>query len=189
MKNQVNHLLPVALMLLLGGMTFWLQHAIESPPATESANNGHVPDAIGKKVIIARLDQRGIAQYHLTADRMVHYPDDDSMELTEPRFLKKDSDAELTVMASRGVVNQEIKEARFYDNVQLVRRPLTGDPMQIHTQYMQVFLERGIARTDRAVTIINGLSTVSGTGMEYERDTGRLSLLSAVKGSFHVQKN
>ncbi len=189
MKNQVNHLLPVALMLLLGGMTFWLQYAIESSPPTESANKSHVPDAIGKKVAIARLNLQGVTQYHLRADSMAHFPDDDSMELTAPRFIKNGIDAEFTVTANRGVVNQEIKEARFYDNVQLVRRPLSGDSLQIHTQYMQVFMELGIARTDRAVTIVNGTSTLSGTGMEYERDTGRLSLLSAVKGSFHVQKN
>ena len=215
MKIQINHLLPVALMLLLGAMTFWLQFAIESPSLTEPAKYRHDPDSIGEEVTIARLDQRGIAQYHLSAKRMVHYPDNDSMELTAPRFLKIDANAELTVTASKGVINQEIKEARFYDNVELVRRPITvdraakssprclqqpardpcdgglpgKDSLQIRSQYMQVFMDRGIARTDRAVTIVNGPSTLSGTGMEYQRETGRLSLQSGVKGSFHVPKN
>jgi len=215
MKIQFNHLLPVALMLMLGGMTIWLQYAIESPPQTEPAKNRHDPDAIGKNVTISRLDQRGIAQYHLSAERMLHYPDNDSMELFAPRFLKKDAIAELTVTANKGVLTQENKEARFYDNVELVRRPFNDraakssprclqqpaqdpcdggltadkDTLRIRTQYMQVFLEQGVARTDRAVTIVNGPSTLSGTGMEYERETGRLRLLSGVKGSFHVQKN
>ena len=124
MKHRVNHLLPVALMLLLGAMTYWLQFAIEATPQTESASNSHEPDAIGKKVTIARMDLRGIAQYHLSAERMVHYPDDDSMELTAPRFLKKDATAEITVTANKGVINQETKEARFYDNAELLRKPL-----------------------------------------------------------------
>ena len=190
MKIQFNHLLPVALMLLLGGMTIWLQYAIESPPQPEPAKHRHDPDAIGEKVTLSRLDQRGIAQYHLSAERMLHYPDNDSIELIAPRFLKKDATAELTVTANKGVIYQENKEARFYDNVELVRRPLAGNgTLRIRTQYMQVFLERGVARTDRAVSIVNGPSTLSGTGMEYQRETGRLSLLSGVKGSFHVQKN
>ena len=195
MKIQFNHLLPVALMLLLGGMTIWLQYAIESPPQPEPAKHRHDPDAIGEKVTLSRLDQRGIAQYHLSAERMLHYPDNDSIELVAPRFLKKDATAELTVTANKGVVYQENKEARFYDNVELVRRPLivgdlpSQDTLRIRTQYMQVFLERGVARTDRAVSIVNGPSTLSGTGMEYQRETGRLSLLSGVKGSFHVRKN
>jgi len=214
MKIQVNHLLPVTLMLLLAGMTVWLQFAVESPsPRTDAAKDRHDPDAIGKKVTIAKLDQHGLAQYHLSAQRMVHYPDNDSMELIAPRFLKEDANARLTVTASKGVLYQENKEAHFYDNVELVRgvkvdraakssprclqQPaqdpcdggVTGkDSLQIRTQYMQVFLERGMARTDRAVNIVNGPSTLSGTGMEYQRETGRLSLLSGVKGSFHVQK-
>ena len=189
MKARISHLLPVMLMLLLGAMTLWLQFAIETRPAVESAKNRHDPDALAEKVTISRLDGSGLAQYHLVAEKMVHYPDNDSMELTAPRFRKKDATAELTVTARRGIINQEIKEARFYDNVELVRRPVArGDSLQIRTQYMQVFMDRGIARTDRNVNIVNGPSTLSGTGMEYERDTGRLTLLSGVKGRFNAPK-
>ena len=189
MKIQINHLLPVTLMLLLAGMSIWLQYAIDSPsPRTDSAKHRHDPDAIGKNVTIAKMDQRGLAQYHLSAERMVHYPDNDSMELIAPRFIRQDAGTELTVSAAKGVLYQENKEARFYDNVELVRGVTGKDSLQIRTQYMQVFLELGIARSDRAVTIVNGPSTLSGTGMEYQRETGRLSLLAGVKGSFHVQK-
>ena len=190
MKARISHLLPVLLMLLLGAMTLWLQFSIENRPAAEPAKNRHDPDAIAEKVAIARMDASGIAQYHLVAEKMVHFPDNDSMELTAPRFHKKDASAELTVSARRGTINQEVKEARFYDNVQLIRRPDAGaDSLQIRTQYMQVFMDKGVARTDRAVNIVNGPSTLAGTGMEYERESGHLTLLSAVKGKFNAPKH
>lgn len=190
MKSRFNHLLPVALMLLLGAMTLWLRFAIEAPPALDPGKNRHDPDAVVDNVTITRMDERGNAHYHLSATRMLHYPDNDSMELSAPRFVKKDANAELTVTAGRGIINQEVKEARFHDNVELVRRPAKGkDALTIRTQYMQVFMDREVARTDREVAIVNGASTLTGTGMEYEKKTGRLTLLSAVKGSFHVQKN
>ena len=111
-------------------------------------------------------------------------------QLTAPRFHKKDASVELTVSARRGTINQEVKEARFYDNVQLIRRPDAGaDILQIRTQYMQVFMDKGVARTDRAVNIVNGPSTLAGTGMEYERESGHLTLLSAVKGKFNAPKH
>jgi lipopolysaccharide export system protein LptC len=190
MKIQVSHLLPVTLMFLLAGMTLWLQYAVESPsPGTDTAKDRHDPDAIGKMVTIAKLDLHGLAQYHLSAERIVHYPDNDSLELIAPRFIRQDAGNELTVTADKGVLYQESKEARFYDNVEMVRHPLAGiDALQIRTEYMQVFMELGVARSDRAVNIVNGPSTLSGTGMEYRRDTGRFSVLSGVKGSFHVQK-
>ena len=63
------------------------------------------------------------------------------------------------------------------------------DSLQIRTQYMQVFMDKGVARTDRAVNIVNGPSTLAGTGMEYERESGHLTLLSAVKGKFNAPKH
>jgi lipopolysaccharide export system protein LptC len=189
MKSRLNHLLPIALMLLLAAMTLWLRFAIETPPVGESGKNRHDPDAIGNNVTITRMDALGNAQYRVFAKRMVHFPDNDSMELSAPRFVRKDATSDLTVTAGRGVVNQETQDARFNDNVELVRRPTRGaDVLTIRTQYMQVLMDREVARTDRNVAIVNGASTLTGTGMEYEKKTGRLSLQSGVKGSFHVQK-
>ncbi len=189
MSDRFNHLLPIALTLLLGLMTLWMLVAIQAPPPAEAERNRHDPDSIAENVNIVRMDERGYPQYHLSAQRMLHYPENDSMELVAPRFVRKDESAVLTVIADKGTIKQEIKEVFFYGNVELLRQPHAGnDRLQIRTQYMQVFMDREVARTDRAVTIVNGASTLSGTGMEYERKTGRLSLLSSVKGSFHVQK-
>ena len=189
MKSRFTHLLPVLLMFLLGAITLWLRFAIEAPPAVDPGKNRHDPDAIADNVTITRMDERGNAHFHLSAKRMLHYPDNDSMELSTPRFVKKDAAAELIVTADRGIINQELKEARFHDNVELLRRPVKGnDALTIRTQYMQVFMDREVAQTDRQVAILNGASTLTGTGMEYDKKSGRLTLLSAVKGSFHVQK-
>jgi len=189
MKSRLNHLLPVALMFLIGAMTLWLRFTMEAPPAGDPGKNRHEPDGIAENVTIARMDERGDAQYHVSATRMVHYPDNDSMELTAPKFHRTDANADLTVVADHGTINQEVKEARFNDNVELVRHPSNGkDLLTIRTQYMLVFMDRETARTDRDVFIVNGASTLTGTGMEYEKQTGKLTLLSAVKGNFHVQK-
>jgi len=189
MNVRLTHLLPVLLILLLAATTLWLRFTIEAPQKVDAPRNLRDPDAIADKVTIARLDASGVALYHLSALRMVHYPESDVMELTAPRFLKKDAGAEVTVTAEKGVINQEIKQAKFTDNVELVRRAEKGpDVLRIRTEYMEVLMDRDIARTDRPVTITQGPSTLSGTGLEYERKTGRLTLLSRVKGVFHVQK-
>ena len=189
MSDRFNHLLPIALMLLLGIMTLWMLLVIQAPLPAGAEPNRHDPDSIAENVNIARMDEHGYPQYHLSAQRMLHYPENDSMDLVAPRFTRKDESAVLTVIADKGVIKQELKEAFFYDNVELLRQPHAGsDRLQIRTQYMQVFMDQEIARTDRAVSIVNGASTLSGTGMEYQRKSGRLNLHSSVKGSFHVQK-
>lgn len=189
MSARLTNLLPVAIMLLLAAMTLWLRFAIEAPVVSDPGKNRHDPDAIGKNVNITRMDERGNIQYRVFAERMVHYPDNDSMELRAPRFVKKDDKSDLTVTAGRGIINQETHDARFHDNVELMRQPgASKDILTIRTQYLQVLMDREIARTDRDVAIVNGASTLTGTGMEYEKRSGRLTLLSGVKGSFHVQK-
>jgi lipopolysaccharide export system protein LptC len=58
----------------------------------------------------------------------------------------------------------------------------------VHTEYLHVIPERDLARTDRRVTIMEGSSRLSGVGMEYDRGSGELRLLSAVKGTFDAKK-
>ena len=189
MKSRLNHLLPVALMFLIGAMTLWLRFSTETPSAIEAGRPGHEPDGIAEHVEIVRMDERGDAEYHVSATRMAHFPDNDSMELTAPRFYRNDAKADLNVSADRGIINQQTQEARFHDNVELVRRPANGkDLLTIRTQYMLVFMDRETASTDRNVSIVNGASTLTGTGMTYEKKTGQLTLLSSVKGNFRVQK-
>jgi lipopolysaccharide export system protein LptC len=189
MKSRVSHLLPIILMLLLGAMTLWLRVAIEATPSVDPGRNRHDPDAIVEKVQTVKLDERGRPQYRLSAQRLLHYPDNDSMELIEPRFTRSDANAALTVTAKRGTLNQDQKEGQFYGDVDLKREPRNGkDTMRVQTQYMQILMDREIARTDRAVTVSQGPSTLSGVGLEYDRRSGTLALLSEVKGSFHANK-
>lgn len=189
MKTRVTHVLPLALMLLLAGLTLWLNYAIEAPPAPEPGRNRHDPDAVVEKFSVTGLDARGAVQYRISAARMVHFPDDDSSELVAPQIAKKDRDSALVVVADRGRVTRDHEEAHFYDNVELVRTgPPGSDELRVRTQYLQVLVKQDIARTDKVVTITHGPSTLSGVGMEYNRQTGRLTLLSNVKGSFDAKR-
>lgn len=189
MKSRVNHLLPIILLLLLGAMTLWLRVSIETTTSFEPGRNRHDPDAIVENVRTVKLDERGRPQYHLSAKRLLHYPDNDSMELIQPRFTRNDANAALTVTANRGTLNQEQKEGQFFGDVDL-RRESRGskDALRVQTQYMQLLMDREIARTDRAVTVTQASSTLSGVGLEYDRKSGKLALLSEVKGSFYANK-
>jgi lipopolysaccharide export system protein LptC len=189
MKTRVTHWLPLALVLLLAVLTLWLQQMIESPVGSEPRLVGHDPDAVVDRFTVTALDATGAPQYRLSAVRLVHFADNDSLELSEPRFVKRDPGSEITVVAGRGRVSKDYKEAFFYDDVQLVRVPAAGeDELRVRTPYLHVLADRDLATTDRPVNITRGRSTLTGTGMEYSRKTGQLTLLSRVRGSFDAKK-
>jgi lipopolysaccharide export system protein LptC len=189
MKSRVTHTLPLLLMVLLGGLTLWLKQSIEGPPPPSSGHERHDADATVEKFTLTRLGPDGLPETQLSAQRMVHFGDDDSTELHSPQLLKNDAGSTLSVLADRGVVTRDYEDARFYDNVLLLRKgQSTRDELQIRTQYLQALIKQDVLRTDQPVTISQGSSVLSGVGMEYDRKTGHLTLLSDVKARFDAKR-
>jgi lipopolysaccharide export system protein LptC len=177
------------LMLLLGGLTLWLKQAIESPPPAGPVARTHGPVAVVERFTVTQLDARGVPEYRLSAAKMLHFADEGTTELVEPRLVRSQADSAITVSAERGRVDHDYRQAHFYENVRLVRAA-TGDAdeLRMQTEYLHVVPDRDLARTDKHVTITEGRSTLSGVGMEYNRGSGQLRLLSAVKGTFDASK-
>lgn len=189
MKSRLFHLLPIILMLLLAALTLWLRQAIEGPSWSNSGSRQHDPDAIIENFTITRMDDKGLPQYHLSAKRMLHFSDDDSTELLAPRFVKRSDGSEVTVTSDRGRVTRDYEEAFFHGNVELVRTGnRTTQEMKVRSEYLHVLAKKDLVLTDRPVTIWEGSSTLSGTGMEYNRRTRQFALHARVKGSFDAPK-
>jgi lipopolysaccharide export system protein LptC len=189
MNSRLTHALPILLMLLLGGMTLWLQHAIQAPDVQRTDRARHEPDALVEQFTVTRLAADGRPEARVSASRMVHFADDDSTELTRPQLVKTDPGVTMTVRADRGVVTRDYEHAYFYDNVQLARSgDEAGEPLQLRTQFLHVMIREDLVRSDRPVTITRGQSSLSGVGLEYDRKAGRLTLLSSVKASFDAQR-
>jgi lipopolysaccharide export system protein LptC len=189
MKSRLEHVLPIVLLVLLAGLTLWLRQLIESPgPAGPARETGEAL-AVVDRFTVTQLDANGAPEYKLSARRMNHFAGNKSTELIEPRFERRQADASLTVVAQRGRVEHDYKEAHFYDGVELVRTTTKqSDELRMKTEYLHVLPDRDIARTDRSVVISQGRSSLSGMGMEYNRQTGELRLLSSVKGSFDAKR-
>src|SRR3954471_6147044 len=138
MNSRITHALPIILMLLLGGLTLWLQHAIQAPDVQRTDRARHDPDAMVEQFTVTRLGAQGTPDTRLSASRMLHYADDDSTELTRPELVKNDAGATLSVRAERGVVTRDYEDAYFYDDVQLSRTAESSDPLEVRTQFLHV---------------------------------------------------
>jgi lipopolysaccharide export system protein LptC len=184
-KIRINNLLPLLMVLFLAGLTLWLRQAIEQPPPEKAAAKRHDPDAIVENFKMVRLGGAGRPQYSMSARKMQHYPGNDITELEKPQFLRRNADGtRYTVTADRGTITADSTEATFTGDV-LLRREMANRPvLQARTEYLQVLAEKEIVRTDRHVTIREGNTVFSGVGMEINKRTRQIALMSQVRGSF-----
>jgi lipopolysaccharide export system protein LptC len=176
-------------MLVLALLTFWLDRAVRDEPSHPSGRR-HDPDYLIHNFTSTSFNRLGLAETTITADRMLHYPDDDSTELVSPRVVQeRPTQPRFTVRADRGVLAREGDEIFLYDNVYLVREPDADHPStRMTTSFLHLLRDRSIVRTDREVTIVEGSRSLSGRGMEYNNDSREFVLHSDVTARFEAER-
>lgn len=190
MRLRASNLLPLLLVFFLAALTLWLRYAVEGPSSDGSAGKRQDPDAVVDNFTVTRLDESGKPRYLISARRMIHFSGDDSTELESPRFLRTSAGSDMTVTADRGRITHDQREAIFSGNVQLVRSATREKgELRARTEYLHILAEQDKVRTDRRVTITEGKSTLSGVGMEVDKQAGRFTLYSRVRGIYDVPKN
>ena len=188
MKTRVAPLLPLALMAFLAVMTLWLQYVVLEDFGGDAKPVGHDPDSIVENFTLQRLDASGKLQYTFSAPKMTHFADDGSGEALYPRLVQFAEDGgNLTATANRGTINRQGEEAFLYGNVLILREATPQrTEFRARTDFLHVLAEQGILRTDHAVTISEGRSTLTGVGMVVNKNKRQFMLQSQVKGIFDV---
>jgi lipopolysaccharide export system protein LptC len=187
-RVPTTRLFPLGLMLVLAALTFYLDRAVNEED-THPALRRHDPDYMVINFTTTSYDGNGFAQSSLSAEKMVHYPDDDTTELTAPRVVQSKPDQpKVTVRADRGKLSRDGEDIFLYNNVVLEREAGMGKASaRLTTEYLQVVRDRSIARTDREVTIVEAGRSLAGRGMEYSNETRHFTLDSDVRGRFEAK--
>jgi lipopolysaccharide export system protein LptC len=139
---------------------------------------------------IQNYDRDGLMESTIAATRMLHFPDDGSTELEAPRLVQtKPGKARMTLTSERGALSQDGEDVFLRDNVLMVRDAHEGAPEQrMKTSFLHIVRGRSLARTDSEVLIYQEDKELTGRGMEYDNDTGQLSIRERVRGRFDPRK-
>lgn len=85
----LERLLYIAVFAVLGLLSLWLQYGIiEEQPIAEDTPERHDPDYYIENFTAVGMDKDGRRRYILEAERMVHYPDDDTALLDSPHIVQ-----------------------------------------------------------------------------------------------------
>jgi len=189
MKRLGQGIFHIAILVLLVAITFWLERATELKRPGSDSLLRHDPDFFVEKLTLRRFGPTGELQNTLVAEKMTHYPDDDTTVVAAPRmsFLKGPRPTHLS--ARQGLVAPDGREVVFVDSVRGVREATKTDPeMVFTTTHLNVFPDNDIMRTNAPVTLVQGASVVRAVGMEADNKTKVVELLSQVNSTIEKKR-
>lgn len=177
--------LSVLLVAALAGFSYYLAElSRQGEQEVRPRNVVHEPDYFVEQFMLTRLNKQGEPMYRMSAERMVHYPDDDSFEFQRPMMVSLNPDKpRMTLQAARGTSTAEGEVTHLHGNVEMVREAGENQPrMTVETDYMMLRADQDIASSDKPVRIQYGESTLTGVGMEFNNATRQLRVDSRVRG-------
>lgn len=184
--SRFSHLFPLLLLAVLAGLTFWLDQAVQPGPSGNGMER-HDPDYIVEKIVAHRMDAKGDVKHTLYAERMTHYPDDDSTHLESPRFLSNTSGrAPMSITSRTARVSSGGEHVYFETDVRATRAAYDDhSEMVMETSFLHVTPDEHVARTDRPVTVTDAHTVAHAIGLELNSEARTVKFLSQFRGTYH----
>ena len=185
-------LMPLILMGTLTLVTFWLVK--KSAPAEKSAIERvrlHEPDYIISNGALSALNESGDTKYRVLGKKVIHYDDDASIDIETPRIrLFPPEKSPVTVKADKGHLDGDLTILDLIDNAEIFRPQQdasTSEParprMLARSSYFQVLINDDIIKTDKPITLEQGVSVMKSTdGGVFNNIEQSMVLSGQVKG-------
>jgi lipopolysaccharide export system protein LptC len=182
-------LLPLLVLGMLAAFTFWLEQATRDSNRSPTQKLRHDPDFWVDEFILRSHNPDGSVQHTLKAERMNHFPDDDTTEVLEPRVAYFRDGQTTTLTARHARLSKEGEHVRLEDEVRLVRTDADGTATLIETRLLNVIPDEEQAYTSTVVTMTQGHSVIrAGGGMEVDNKARTTVLNGPVTGTIHREK-
>jgi lipopolysaccharide export system protein LptC len=191
--------LPPAILILLAA-TFWLDKVVQPPAMVEDGIARRDPDFMLEGLSAIRMGHDGMELYKLSAKKLLHYSSENVdpispmiepnptpvvVEKAVPLTPKAQTPDKLPVRLKADLVELYGSNDEIYlsGNVSLLRdiNKDSNKKLKIVTSSLSVFPDKNVARTDKAVFITEGSTTINAVGMEVDNDSNVTRLLSQVR--------
>ena len=176
---------PLILLALLATMSFWLDRKVQPTAHRADGSTRHDPDFIVEGFSAVKMNPDGTRRYALAAKRMVHFPDDNSTQLELPRLVYFDYQRAPVTIRSETAEAVQGGGVFFRGDVQIIRSAYASNAeLGLFTSFLHVMPDKDLAMTDKPVRMVEGNSTASSVGLEFNNVTREIKLLSEVKASY-----
>jgi lipopolysaccharide export system protein LptC len=183
---------PVVALTVLAFMTFWIDHTVKFQMNQNTRSHPHDVDYFLNDFVTTRTDANGHIHQILAATEMKHYIDNDTTELTRPRFTMYSPNRPFTqIEGQKGLVSSNGELVQFKGDVHILRGAYDNHPeTRISTDHVNIYPNQDKASTDSQVTITQGSGTkITSQGMDYDKTEKTFKFNSRVKVHYEKLKS
>jgi lipopolysaccharide export system protein LptC len=158
--------------------SFWLVQVMQGEDNTPGTNAGNEPDYIIDNFSWVRMSENGKPRYVISGERLTHHPVDNTALVDKPVVQSLTVEhPPMTMTAERALVSQNQNQIDLTGNVD-IRRPAgaKSEPLRIRTEALTVLPDEDIVKTDKAIEMQLGASSVTGVGMLANNATQQVHL-------------
>lgn len=170
--------LPLAVLMALAALTFWLNQFVQAPDTRADGNKRHDPDLVVESFTAQSLGPQGEVQYTVKAAKMSHFPDDDSSLLETVVFTALHASLPpIVAQAPRGRLVAGADEVIMEGGVVVTSEKTDKyQPLRLITPSINIFPDKNLARSTQGVQLESPTGQITANKMELNSLTRRIVL-------------
>ncbi len=177
--------LPLAILLLLAALSFWIERSVQVASNGDQASKTD-PEGIMENFDALSTDLSGRPHYRLSAKRLKHYSASQKTELESPRFILLDAQTgEVSAEARLALVSPDGNEVDMQGAVLMQRAARDGQSaLTLSTERLIVFPKQDLLRAPGTVDIQDATLTLRAGAMEFDAKKRIINLTGRVKARY-----
>ena len=178
--------LPLAILLLLAALSFWIERTVETQDNDSASPTRTDPEGIMENFVATRTDVTGNPQYRLSARKLRHYSNSKFTELESPRFTQLNArSGDVNAVARQATVSPDGNEVDLRGDVLVERAARPGQSlMSVRSARLLVYPERDQLRSPGPVEIQDATLNVRADAMEYDAKLRVVRLTGRVRARY-----
>ncbi len=187
--EQKNLIIGIILAVLVLG-SHWLIPSISTDRPTAGSEE-HKMDYYVRDFTTTLMGEQGEPFRQLSAELMVHYPDNDTTELTKPLITMFEQQVpEWQITSETGWLSGDGDLLLLQGKVTIDRpKTATQEPARMITSNLRMQPNQNYAETEEAITIDTVDNRISSKGMQaWLTDPMRIKFRANVRGQYEVKK-
>ena len=177
--------LPIAVLVLLALLSFWIEQSVRETGNRNGANRKE-PDSIVEKFLAVSTDAAGVPRYRLTADRLSHFSGSKLTLLDNPKLVHlHEEQGEMQISSRNASVSPDGNSVVFTGEVNLLRP--AGDErkeLSMRTSRLEVLTQKSEALTQEPVVIRQPGIQITANGLHLFANTRILKLKGRVRAEY-----
>jgi len=181
-KERFPSIVAFCLLIALVAGTWWAaDYADRSLPVAPPARNTHEMDGWSRNFVMLRSDETGLPVNRLEGEYAMHFPDNDSYDITAPRAIGIQPGSPPTIGVSKTAVMDQNGNRIIMSGDAHIHRPADAErqALDVRSQQLTILPDEDVVFTDLPAQVTQGRSRMNGTGMRYNNKTRQLQVFSS----------